>query len=105
MSATLAPSVATPRVVDSLLDQVVRAVVIIAGLLVHSYNMFGYPLSLGDEGIYMSQAWAVLRTGQLAPYTYQYDHAPAGWLLIALWSGLTGGFHSFGTAVDGGRVL
>ena len=66
MSATFAPPVAAPRTVESLQDQLVRAAVLIIGLLVHSYNMFGYPLFLGDEGIYMSQAWAVLRTGQLA---------------------------------------
>lgn len=73
--------------------------------VVHSYNMFGFPLYLGDEGIYMSQAYAVARMGSLTPYPYWYDHAPAGWILIALWSMLTGGFHTFGTAIDGGRTL
>jgi hypothetical protein len=43
--------------------------------------------------------------GWLTPYTYWYDHAPAGWLLIAAWSLLTGGFDTFGTAVNSGRVL
>ena len=51
-----------------------------------------------DEGIYAAQAWAVLRLGRLAPYTYFYDHAPAGWILIAAWMGLTGGPHAFGSA-------
>ncbi|HEV2339205.1 MAG TPA: glycosyl hydrolase family 8, partial [Patescibacteria group bacterium] len=41
----------------------------------------------------------------LAPYTYWYDHAPAGWMLIALWVKLTGGFFTFGTSVNSGRVL
>ncbi len=77
----------------------------IVALLVHSYNMFGYPLYYGDEGIYMEQAYAVLKLGRLAFYTYFYDHAPTGWLQIAVWSALTGGFHKFGTAIDGGRVL
>ncbi len=43
--------------------------------------------------------------GRLAPYTYWYDHAPAGWLQIGLWSVLTGGFFSFGSSVESGRVL
>jgi len=75
-------------------------------LLVHAYNMFRYPLYLGDEGIYMEQAWAVLREGALAPYTYFYDHAPAGWLLIAFWVWLLPGkFYTFGPAINSGRVL
>ena len=78
---------------------------LVVAVLVHSYNMFGFPLYLGDEGIYMSQAYATLKMGRITPYTYWYDHAPAGWLLIALWSAITGGFNTFGTAVDGGRVL
>lgn len=77
----------------------------IVALLVHSYNMFGYPLYYSDEGIYMEQAYAVLKLGRLAFYTYFYDHAPVGWLQLAAWTGLTGGFHTFGTPIDGGRVF
>lgn len=72
----------------------------------HAYNMFRYPIYLGDEGIYMEQAWAVIREGKLAPYTYFYDHAPAGWLLIAGWIYLLPGkFYQFGMAINSGRVL
>jgi 4-amino-4-deoxy-L-arabinose transferase-like glycosyltransferase len=71
----------------------------------HSFNMFGYPLYLGDEGIYMSQAYAVAQLGKLTPYTYWYDHSPVGWLQIALWTMVSGGFNTFGTAIDSGRVL
>jgi endo-1,4-beta-D-glucanase Y/4-amino-4-deoxy-L-arabinose transferase-like glycosyltransferase len=71
----------------------------------HSYNMFHYPYYEDDEGTYMSQAWAVLKAGKLAPYTYWYDHAPAGWFFIALWALLTGGFFTFGFSVNSGRVL
>jgi endo-1,4-beta-D-glucanase Y/4-amino-4-deoxy-L-arabinose transferase-like glycosyltransferase len=76
-------------------------------ILAHSFNMFHYPSldRLDDEGIYMSQAWAVLREGQLSPYTYWYDHAPAGWIIIAGWLGITGGPTAFGSAIDSGRVL
>jgi endo-1,4-beta-D-glucanase Y/4-amino-4-deoxy-L-arabinose transferase-like glycosyltransferase len=80
---------------------------VIVSILAHSFNMFHYPSldRLDDEGIYMSQAWAVLRQGQLSPYTYWYDHAPAGWIIIAGWLGITGGPTTFGSAIDSGRVL
>ncbi len=80
-------------------------VILTIAALAHGINMFDFPYYEGDEGIYMSQAWSVLAEGELAPYTYRYDHAPAGWMQIAAWSGLTGGFYTFGTAVDSGRVL
>ncbi len=71
----------------------------------HGWNMFGFPYYENDEGTYMSQAWAVLELGRLAPYTYWYDHAPGGWLLIALFAKLTGGFFTWGFSVNSGRVL
>ncbi|HEX2987644.1 MAG TPA: hypothetical protein VHS06_05680 [Chloroflexota bacterium] len=78
----------------------------VVALASHAFNMFGYPLYLGDEGIYMEQAWSVIRLGKLAPYTYFYDHAPAGWLQIALWLAiLPKGAYTFGMAVASGRVL
>ncbi|HEY8656179.1 MAG TPA: glycosyltransferase family 39 protein [Candidatus Limnocylindria bacterium] len=75
--------------------------------LAHGLNMGGYPaFSLADdEGIYVSQALAVLNGQGLAPYTYTYDHAPGGWLQLALWYLGTGGPSTFGTPIDGGRVL
>src|SRR5215208_886893 len=80
---------------------------IIVGMLAHAFNMLNMPAFTfnGDEGIYMGQALAVLRDGQLAPYTYWYDHAPAGWILLAAWMAVSGGPHSFGGVIDSGRVL
>jgi hypothetical protein len=40
------------------------------------------PLS-DDEGTYVAQSWAARTTGQLAHYTYWYDHPPLGWLQLA----------------------
>ena len=40
-------------------------------------NMFSYPYYLGDAGIYMEQAWTVLKGQGLTPHTYFYDHAPS----------------------------
>lgn len=73
--------------------------------LIRSWNMFNLPYYENDEGVYMSQAWSLLTEGKLAPYTYWYDHAPAGWILIALWTFITGGFETFGFYIHSGRVL
>lgn len=83
---------------------------IIAGLLllsafVHGFNMFHFPYYENDEAVYISQAWAVTTDGDLAPYTYWYDHAPGGWFLIAAWAKLTGGYFTFGNSINTGRVL
>src|SRR5215813_1089596 len=76
------------------------------GALTHGYHLFEYPLYITDEGIYMEQAWSVLRQGSLSPYTYFYDHAPAGWLMIAGWVALLPRrFETFGDAINSGRAL
>jgi endo-1,4-beta-D-glucanase Y/4-amino-4-deoxy-L-arabinose transferase-like glycosyltransferase len=71
----------------------------------HSYNMFNFPYYENDEGVYLSQAWSLIREGKLAPYTYWYDHAPAGWIFMSFWVKLTGGFFTFGNAINTGRVF
>src|SRR4051794_32750229 len=82
------------------------ALSMLIGLVSHGWNMFRYPLYLTDEGIYMEQAWSVLKEAKLSPYTYFYDHAPMGWLALAGWVGLLpGGFSAFGNAINTGRVL
>ena len=86
-------------------EKLLIAALLLVAALAHGINMFNYPTYLGDEGIYMSQAWAVVKEGQLAPYTYDYGHAPVSWLLIAAWTILTGGFHTFGATINSGRVL
>jgi endo-1,4-beta-D-glucanase Y/4-amino-4-deoxy-L-arabinose transferase-like glycosyltransferase len=88
-------------------DAPVLLALVALGLVSHGLNMFQYPsfTGLDDEGIYASQAWAILREGQLSPYTYVYDHVPGGWILVAGWMALTGGPHAFGSAIDSGRVL
>jgi 4-amino-4-deoxy-L-arabinose transferase-like glycosyltransferase len=79
--------------------------ILLVAALAHGINMFNFPTYVGDEGIYMSQAWAVAKEGRLAPYTYDYGHAPLGWIQLAIWSMLTGGFHTFGMTINSGRVL
>jgi endo-1,4-beta-D-glucanase Y/4-amino-4-deoxy-L-arabinose transferase-like glycosyltransferase len=80
---------------------------VVTGLAAHGLNMFNNPgfAGVGDEGIYVSQAWAVIREGRLAPYTYFYDHAPGGWILLAAWMKLTGGPFTFGSSLNSGRLF
>src|SRR5256712_12289605 len=90
----------------TLLDRLLLAVSVISGAVTHGYNLFNYPLYVTDEGIYIQQAWSVLREARLSPYTYFYDHAPAGWLVIAGWVAiLPSQFQTFGNALDTGRAL
>lgn len=88
-------------------EQWLLVAIVLTALVAHAVNMFDFlpTTSKDDEGIYTAQAWAVLREQRLAPYTYWYDHAPAGWLLLAAWMAVTGGPLAFGQALDSGRFL
>ncbi|MGW0821026.1 ArnT family glycosyltransferase [Streptomyces sp. NPDC002845] len=79
---------------------------VFTGLLTHGWHLFQYPLYLTDEGIYMQRAWSLLRQTRLSPYTYDYDHAPGGWIQIAGFAfPLPGQFETFGNAINTGRFL
>lgn len=77
---------------------------IVLALIVSSYNMFGYPMFHGDEGIYSQQAYSVAKLSKLSYYTYFYDHPPAGWIQIALWYKLAG-LYTFGEIINNTRVF
>jgi uncharacterized membrane protein YhaH (DUF805 family) len=85
-----------------------EAILVFVGLAgsfaAHAINMFYYPGYGLDEGTYMMYSWAVTH-GNLTNYPYGYGHPPLAWILIALWEKLTGGFATFGTAINSGRVL
>lgn len=94
------------KVKMALATRLMLIVSVVSGALTHGYHLFTYPLYLTDEGIYMEQAWSVLREGRLSPYTYFYDHAPGGWLVLAGWVALLPHqFAAFGNAINTGRVL
>jgi 4-amino-4-deoxy-L-arabinose transferase-like glycosyltransferase len=79
---------------------------ILSGLITLGYHLFQYPLYSTDEGIYVERAWSVITEGHLNPYTYIFDHAPGGWLLVAAWEViLPHQFLAFGNPVNSGRVL
>jgi hypothetical protein len=69
------------------------------------FNISGFPKMIGDEGIYVSQAYWLSHFGHLGPYTYWYDHFPLGWAQIGLWQLLTGATGFFSSAVLSARVF
>ncbi len=76
-----------------------------ASLIVNGWNINGFPTYTEDEGTYISQAWAFAQQGDLAIYTYWYDHAPAGWMTLGIWESIIHQFWKFGLSVDSGRVF
>lgn len=80
-------------------------VVVLAAIVgvVHAMGMNSFPARFDDEGAYMSQAWAVLSRFDLSHYTYWYDHPPLGWIILAIYTGLTGGLGRAGYGVAAGR--
>jgi hypothetical protein len=70
---------------------------------VHAKGMAGYPRWVDDPGTYLSQAWSFQYERALSPYSYFYDHAPAGWIQLGLWSMLTDGFGRHDTAIGFGN--
>lgn len=85
-----------------------RSLVVLLPLLalvgvVHAKGMAGYPRWVDDPGTYLSQAWSFQYERALSPYSYFYDHAPAGWMQLGLWSMLTDGFGRHATAIGFGN--
>lgn len=68
------------------------------GIAVMIPNLGGYPMRFSDEGVYISQAWAVATRGTLANYTYWYDHPPLGWIQLAGWLTATNALDRYGGA-------
>lgn len=86
------------------LEAIVTIAVLVAGFIAHAFNLFYFPHYELDEGTYMSSAWAIVH-GMITPYPYGYGHPPIGWIQIAAWIQLIGGFFTFGNALNSGRVL
>lgn len=80
------------------IDYALSAVIAALTLVTRMFNIGNYPRWFIDEGVYVSQAWAVKNLGELAPYTYWYDHPPFGWIQIAGWFGLSGALERNGAS-------
>ena len=70
---------------------------------VHAVGMWSFPRWVDDPGTYLSQAWSLQYQHALSPYSYIYDHAPAGWIQLSLWSMLTNGFNRHDSAIGFGN--
>ena len=70
---------------------------------VHAVGMWSFPRWVDDPGTYLSQAWSLQYRHALSPYSYIYDHAPAGWIQLSLWSMLTNGFNRHHSAIGFGN--
>jgi 4-amino-4-deoxy-L-arabinose transferase-like glycosyltransferase len=104
-SVTLNPGKQTRAIPIPAWSEAILVVFALMGTLAaHAYNMFNFPRYELDEGTYMSYAWAITK-GMIASEPYGYGHPPLGWIQIAGWIQLTGGFFTFGTAINSGRVL
>jgi hypothetical protein len=71
--------------------------------VVHAIGMWSFPRWVDDPGTYLSQAWSFQYQHALSPYSYIYDHAPAGWIQLSLWSMLTNGFNRYDSAIGFGN--
>lgn len=74
-------------------------------VVVQAQNLFRFPFYQDAEGTNISNAWTLVNTGELSPYTYAYDEPPAGSFVLSLWTMITGGVGAFGFSVNSGRVL
>jgi hypothetical protein len=70
---------------------------------VHAIGMWSFPRWVDDPGTYLSQAWSFQYRQALSPYSYIYDHAPAGWIQLSLWSMLTNGFNRHDSVIGFGN--
>lgn len=64
-------------------DTIALAAIIVIGGIIVLTNLTGAPAYQDDEGTYAAQAISV-QNGELAPYTYWYDHPPFGWIQLAI---------------------
>lgn len=69
------------RVKPTLPDKISLAALGLFAAVFSLWNLNGAPSYQEDEGTYTAQAFSVLE-GELAPYTYWYDHPPLGWIQL-----------------------
>ncbi len=95
---------ASTLTIPAWLETILVFVALSGSFAAHAINMFYYPHYEQDEGTYMMYAWAIMH-GSITNYPYGYGHPPLAWIQIAIWEKLTGGFSTFGNAINSGRVL
>lgn len=90
---------------DNWRDVLVVFALLILKLVLHGYRLTQYPYFENDEATYTLRSLAFLDDGKFDIYTYWYDHAPAGWMLMSVWYLITGKSYLLGSLLASGRVL
>src|SRR5260370_41295707 len=90
--------------VPTWLETILVFVGLVASFAAHAINLFNYPHYEQDEGTYLMYAWAVTH-GSITNYPYGYGHPPLAWIQLAAWVKLTGGFSTFGPAINTGLLM
>lgn len=83
----------------------ILAVILIIAAVTQAQNMFEFPYYQDIEGTNISNAWSLINTDALSPYTYAYDEPPAGSFLLSGWAIVAGGISAFGSSIYTGRAL
>lgn len=87
------------------LDVVIVCFLLTLKTVIHGYNFLGFPYIENDEVTYVLRGLAFARDGSFDVYTYWYDHAPAGWMLLGVWFKATGSALLFGGYLASARFL
>ncbi len=95
----------THEQVTSKLSIFVMLLVLLISGYVYYFNMFEFPQFQDAEGTNMANAWALQELNDFSPYTYAYEEAPLGTIIIAGWTSVTGGYETFGFPLNSGRIL
>lgn len=84
------------------MDLALIGIIAVGATVLVMTNILGAPAYQDDEGVYAAEA-ASVQNGDLAPYTYWYDHPPFGWIQLAILGGLTRVF-GLGAGTDIGAM-
>ncbi len=64
-------------------DFIIVSILVILKIISMIINIGGYPYIENDEATYTLRAMSFAENGKLDYYTYWYDHAPVGWILMS----------------------
>jgi hypothetical protein len=98
------PLLQTEIVISVWIEVLVVLLVLGIGMVIHGWGMNTFPAYQQNEGLLMSNAWAVTH-GMIQPYAYTYTQTFLGWIQIAGWLRITGGPMTFDNAINSGRAM
>jgi 4-amino-4-deoxy-L-arabinose transferase-like glycosyltransferase len=80
-------------------------VILIVVGITQAQNIFQFPYYQDVEGTNIANAWSIVNTGELSPYTYAYEDPPAGSFLISFWMLVNQATDLFDSPLALGRAL